>query len=231
MMGTTHQHVGMAAAVGVSAVAHLPLSAAMVVCATAARGARTPDSSERRFRVEHRTVTHWLLTCAAMAVIPVIVLVALVILVGAVIQYGWEPARFDDVIAHVPVVIDQVDATARGHAWHGDVSEFVTGAAVIVGTLAAIGRLCGMLMHTLADACTPHGSPLFGPFDRPRVVDEETGEVMRGEVRCRHLLPYWARVKTDSVDDSMVGIAALGVTLLVVYVSLRGFHLPEVKRG
>jgi hypothetical protein len=214
MMGTTHQHVGLSAAVAVSAVAHLPLTAAAIVCVSSLRWSRTPDSSEKRFRVAHRTVTHWLSTCLVMAVLPVAVVVLTAAIVGTVVQYGWAPALFDDAVARIPEVMRQVSATSHGHEWHGTLSEFVTGAALIVGFFVAMGRVCAMVAHTLADACTPCGSPLWGLPGLPRTQ------------RPVHLLPHWLRVKTDSVDDTAVGWLALGATALVVWLSLRGLTLP-----
>jgi len=55
-----------------------------------------------------------------------------------------------------------------------------------------IGAGCGYGAHLLADACTPHGAPLLGPF--------------RG--RCVHLLPPRMRVMTGGAGDLLVLIAA-----------------------
>ena len=56
----------------------------------------------------------------------------------------------------------------------------------------AIGVGCGYCAHLLADACTPHGAPLLGPFSARRV----------------HLLPPLYRIPTDSAGDLLVLIAA-----------------------
>lgn len=215
MMGTTHQQVGVAAAVGLSAAASLPLSAAAVVVVSAARWSSTPDRMEKRFRAEHRTWTHWLVSCLATAVLPVVFLVLVAVVVGGLLQYGWQPASFNDWVGRVPAVWEQVDRVARGHRWHGSLAEFVAGLALIVGLLVAIGRVAGMCMHTLADGCTPHGSPILGPFCK----------------RPLHLLPHWLRIKTDSVDDTSLGYWALGVTVLIVYLSLRGLTVPELSKS
>ena len=41
----------------------------------------------------------------------------------------------------------------------------------------AIGVGCGYCAHLLADACTPHGAPLLGPFslDPPRFLAGSSG--------------------------------------------------------
>lgn len=57
----------------------------------------------------------------------------------------------------------------------------------------AIGVGCGYCAHLLADACTPHGAPLLGPFSARRV----------------HLLPPFCRVPTGSAGDLLILIAAI----------------------
>lgn len=218
MMGTTHQQVGVAAAVASSAALHLPLSAAVVVVAGAARWGSTPDSMEHRFRAPHREWTHWLSTIVLTAVAPVAVLVVVAVLVGGLLQDGWQPARFDDYLAGVPVAWRAVQASARGQAWHGGVAEYVAGAAVLAGMLVAWARVIAMTMHTLADACTPYGSPLWG---LPGIERSQ---------RPVHITPYWLRIKTGSVDDTAIGFWALGASLLIVYLCLRGFELPHLQR-
>jgi membrane-bound metal-dependent hydrolase YbcI (DUF457 family) len=89
-----------------------------------------------------------------------------------------------------------------------------TGALVAVacGALAALvmpvlsvpvmlGVACGYLAHTLADACTPSGAPLLGPFSMRRV----------------HLLPRRLRIVTGGPGDTAVMLAALAAATLVAY--------------
>ena len=57
----------------------------------------------------------------------------------------------------------------------------------------AIGVGCGYCAHLLADACTPTGAPLLGPFSARRV----------------HLLPPFCRLPTGSAGDLLVLIAAI----------------------
>lgn len=68
----------------------------------------------------------------------------------------------------------------------------------------AIGTGCGYSAHLLADACTPHGAPLLGPFSTRRV----------------HLLPPGHRMVTGGPGDLVMLItatltaAALGLAVL-----------------
>jgi len=55
-----------------------------------------------------------------------------------------------------------------------------------------IGAGCGYGAHLLADACTPHGAPLLGPFSARRV----------------HLLAPRMRVMTGGAGDLLVLMAA-----------------------
>lgn len=115
-------------------------------------------------------------------------------------------------VLRVPVTIFARVAKHRG-ATHW----LVTGAAVTIAlTLAsaavwstfglpvAIGIGCGYGAHLLADACTPHGAPLLGPFRARRV----------------HLLPSGHRIVTGGLGDLLVLItatlmaAALGLVVL-----------------
>ena len=60
----------------------------------------------------------------------------------------------------------------------------------------AIGVGCGYCAHLLADAGTPHGSPLLGPFSARRV----------------RLLPPFCRIPTGSAGDLLVLVAAIITT-------------------
>lgn len=248
MMGDTHAKLGVSGAIVASAAMSLPLPSAAIVCVAAARWSSTPDSSEERFGVAHRTTTHWLLSCVALAVVPVAVVVLVLTFAAAVIDHGWHASYLPAYVQHIPAVLHRVDLVAHGHRWHGTVGEFLVGLALIVGVLVALGRVIAMVAHTLADACTISGSPLWGPFDRGTVpvidcetrrpvLDPKTGEPKlvldrrtgkpRITTRRRHLVPYWLWVRTSSVDDTSVGFWALGLTVLVVWVQAKGFVLPR----
>ena len=69
----------------------------------------------------------------------------------------------------------------------------------------AIGTGCGYGAHQHADACTPHGAPLLGPFSVRRV----------------NLLPVGHRVVTGGVIDFLMLIAATIVAVVLGLVVLQ----------
>ena len=71
--------------------------------------------------------------------------------------------------------------------------------AVLVLPVAA-GLGAGYMLHLLADACTPHGVPLLGPFS----------------TRKRHVLPKRWRIPTGSGRETVVCLAAMCVAGLLV---------------
>jgi membrane-bound metal-dependent hydrolase YbcI (DUF457 family) len=169
----THEAIGGAAALAAcTAVQTGPLLAAGAFCASLFRS-RLPDLDQPGARIHRRTRLERRSFSAAT--------------VGSVLR--------------VPVTIFARLAEHRG-ATHW----LVTGAAVTIAlTLAsaavwsrfglpvAIGIGCGYGAHLLADACTPHSAPLFGPFRARRV----------------HLLPSGHRIVTGSLGDLLILIAAM----------------------
>lgn len=71
--------------------------------------------------------------------------------------------------------------------------------AVLVLPVAA-GLGAGYTLHLLADACTPHGVPLLGPFS----------------TRKRHLLAKGRRIPTGSGRETVVCLGAMCVAALLV---------------
>lgn len=65
---------------------------------------------------------------------------------------------------------------------------------------AALGVLVGYGMHLAADACTPHGVPIFLPFSRRDV----------------HLLPRLLRITTGSWAEGLVVILFTAGALLLI---------------
>lgn len=71
-------------------------------------------------------------------------------------------------------------------------------ASLLVPEMAAAiaaGALVGYGAHLLADACTPHGVPLFAPLYAPDV----------------HLLPRRCRIRTGSGAESLLGLVVIGL--------------------
>lgn len=109
-------------------------------------------------------------------------------------------ARLTGRALRLPMTIFATLATHRG-ATHWLLSGAATTIllAGVAGALSpplalpvAIGCGCGYGAHLLADACTPHGAPLFGPASARRI----------------HLLPPGMRVVTGGAGDLLVLIAA-----------------------
>lgn len=172
MMNRTHQAVGAATTLALCAAVDTGgLVAVAAVCASVL-GSRLPDVDQpgarihRRTRLERRSLTAGIAGRALRA----------------------------------PVTIFAALATHRG-ATHWLLSGAAT-TIVLAGTARAlwppltlpifIGAGCGYGTHLLADACTPHGAPLLGPFSARRV----------------RLLPPRMRLATGGAGDLLVLIAA-----------------------
>jgi len=180
----THEAIGAAVTLGVCAIADSGgLVATGAVCASLL-GSRLPDADVRGARIHRRTRLERRSLVAALA--------------GRVLR--------------LPMTIFAALAKHRG-ATHWLLS---AAAATIVLTAAAgavwpaltvpvaIGAGCGYCAHLLADACTPRGAPLLGPFSARRV----------------HLLPAVLRITTGGIGDLLMLItatltaAALGFVVL-----------------
>ena len=178
---STHEAVGIATTVGVcAAVAAPPLScAAAITAALYASWMPDVDQSDTRIhrltRLERRNVL----------------------------------ARAVGFVLRAPLRLLALVAPHRGFTHWLLTGVLVTAvAAVLVGAVApslaapvALGVACGYLMHALADACTPHGAPLLGPFS----------------TRSVHLLPRGLRITTGGAGDTAVLIVA---TVAAAYVAL-----------
>lgn len=172
MTNRTHQAVGAATTLVVcAAVDSSGLVAAGAVCASLL-GSRLPDADQRGARIHRRTR----------------------------LERRSLVARLCGRVLRLPMTIFAAVAHHRG-ATHW----LLSAAATTVVLSAAAGALwppfglpvfiglgCGYGAHLLADACTPHGAPLLGPFSG----------------RCVHLLPPRMRVMTGGAGDLLVLIAA-----------------------
>lgn len=172
MRNRTHEAVGTAVTLAVcAAVDSGALVAAAAVCASLL-GSRLPDADEGGARIHRRTR----------------------------LERRSLVARLCGHVLRLPMTIFAAVAQHRG-ATHWLLSGAVT-TVVLAGAAGAlwpplrlpvfIGVGCGYGAHLLADACTPHGAPLLGPFS----------------VRCVHLLPPRMRVMTGEAGDLLVQIAA-----------------------
>lgn len=172
MRNLTHQAVGAATTLAMcAAVDSGGLVAAAAVCASLL-GSRLPDVDQpgarihRRTRLERRSLTAGLAGRVLRA--PMTIFAALVTHRGAT---HWLLSA---------AVATIVLAGAARALWPP------------LALPIAIGAGCGYCAHLLADACTPHGAPLVGPFSG----------------RCVHLLPPRMRLGTGGAGDLLVFIAA-----------------------
>jgi membrane-bound metal-dependent hydrolase YbcI (DUF457 family) len=184
MRNWTHEAIGAAAtlAVCVAADSGGPVAAA-AVCASLL-GSRLPDADKLGTRIHRRTR----------------------------LERRGRIARFAGWVLRLPMRIFAALARHRG-ATHWLFSGAAT-TVILAGAAGAmskpltlpvaIGVACGYGAHLLADACTPHGAPLLGPFS----------------ARCVHLLPPGMRVATGGAGDLLLlaaaalTTAALGLSVL-----------------
>lgn len=169
----THEAVGAAVTLAVcAAVDSGPLAAAAAVCASQL-GSRLPDADRPGTRICRRTRLERRSLIASLA--------------GGALRLPMT--AFAGLAQHRGATHWLLSAAAA--------TIILTGAAGALWPAlvlpVAIGVGCGYCAHLLADACTPHGAPLLGPFSTRRV----------------HLLPLFCRVPTGSAGDLLVLIAAI----------------------
>lgn len=172
MRNRTHEAMGAAATLAVcAAVDSGGLVAAAAVCASLL-GSRLPDTDEGGARIHRRTR----------------------------LERRSLFARLAGRVLRLPMTIFAAVAQHRG-ATHW----LLSGAATTIVLAGVAGELwpplrlpvfigvgCGYAAHLLADACTPHGAPILGPFSG----------------RLVHLLPPRMRVMTGGAGDLLMQIAA-----------------------
>lgn len=172
MRNPTHQAIGAASTLAVCAALDCGRLAAIVAVCTSVLGSRLPDVDQPGARIHRRTS----------------------------LERRHRIARLTGRVLRLPLTIFAAVAQHRG-ATHWLLSAAVTTIvlALAAGALwaplalpVAIGTGCGYGAHLLADACTPHGAPLLGPFSTRRV----------------HLLPHTQRIATGGIGDHLVLIAA-----------------------
>lgn len=183
MKNVTHETIGATGALAVCAIAGADVLTTAGCVAVAVLGSRLPDTDQlgskihRMTRLERRK--------------PLIGLLGF--------------------IARVPLVVFGAVVRPRGATHWLSTGLAVT---VICGVLAGVGDAvfvlpvaaglgAGYTLHLLADACTPHGVPLLGPFS----------------TRTRHLLPKDRRIPTGSGRETMVCLGAMCVAGLLVALS------------
>jgi membrane-bound metal-dependent hydrolase YbcI (DUF457 family) len=168
----THEAIGAAATLAVCEAVHSGGLVAAGAVGASLLGSRLPDADQlgsrihRRTRLERRSLV--------------------VRLAGGVLR--------------LPMTLFAALAKHRGAThWLLSAATVTVALTVLAGALwpqlaapVAIGIGCGYGAHLLADACTPHGAPLLGPFSARRF----------------HLLPPRCRGATGGIGDMLVLIAA-----------------------
>ncbi|MBW3609155.1 MAG: metal-dependent hydrolase [Actinobacteria bacterium] len=183
MLNATHETIGVASALAGSAAIGSDPATCAIAAGAALYAARLPDADQlgsrvhRRSRLERR---HF----AALAV-------------GTILR--------------LPMIVVALAARHRGATHWLLTGAVVTAAltalaAALSPTLAppiGLGVALGYVTHLLADACTPHGAPLLGPFSQRR-----------------HLLPRSAQIRTGSGAElavlALVGSAAVALTMTIL---------------
>ncbi|MDQ3678391.1 MAG: metal-dependent hydrolase [Actinomycetota bacterium] len=192
MRNLTHEAVGAAATLAVCVAADSGALVATGAVGVSLLGSRLPDVDQlgarihRRTRLERRNLTARLI--GGVLRLPVTIFAALAAHRGAT---HW-------LLSGTVVMIAL--AAAAGAVWPP------------IALPVAIGTGCGYLAHLLADACTPHGAPLLGPFSRRRV----------------HLLPSGRRVLTGGQGDLLV-LATATLTAAVGFVGAPGGIAHQVR--
>jgi len=169
MLRPTHQAISVTSSVGASIAMSVPLSGAVAIVVVARQAAMLPDKMEKIFGVKmtnHRTWTHWLLTCFLTGA----VLGLMVYGLGYLVEYLMR------------------ERLTGSHAH--EVLRTIHTASIGGGVIVWIGSTIGTVTHSLADACTLSGVPLFGPFTKkkfwlmPDGLRTRTGDLakaMKGE--------------------------------------------------
>lgn len=148
MFKPTHRAMAITAAVGGSlALSAQPMAAAVIIISARAT-AMVPDKMEKIFGVKmqnHRTWTHWLVTCVLAGIV-----------IGLIVYgIGYGAAEL-------------VHSRMHGHDGR-HLAHIMRISAYGYGILIGVGAVIGSVMHSLADACTIGGVPLFGPFYKKKV--------------------------------------------------------------
>jgi membrane-bound metal-dependent hydrolase YbcI (DUF457 family) len=170
---TTHEAVGVAVTLTIcAAVDSGPLAAAAAICASLL-GSRLPDADQLGTRIHRRTRLERRNMVLGLA--------------GGALRLPMT--GFAGVAQHRGATHWLLTAAAA--------TIVLTGAADILWQPlvdpVVIGVGSGYGAHLLADACTPYGAPLLGPFRARRV----------------HLLPPLCRIPTGSAGDLLVLVGAI----------------------
>ncbi len=172
MRNRTHEAIGAAATLAVCAAVNSGALVAAGAVGASLLGSRLPDADQLGSRIHRRTR----------------------------LERRSLPAGLAGRLLRLPMTLFAALAKHRGPThWLLSAATATIALTAAAGALwpqlappVAVGIGCGYGAHVLADACTPHGAPLLGPFSRRRV----------------HLLPPRCRVATGGIGDMLMLIAA-----------------------
>ena len=180
MKNVTHETIGATGALVACAIAGADVLTTAGCVVVSVLGSRLPDADQHGSKIHRKT--GWERRNPMIALLGFIARIPLVAFAAVVRHRGathWLSTG---------VAVTAVSAVAAGAVY----------AALVLPVAAGLGA--GYTLHLLADACTPHGVPLLGPFSR----------------RKRHLLPKGRRIRTGSGPEAVVCLAAMCVAGLVV---------------
>ena len=180
MKNVTHEMIGASGALAVCAILGVDVLTAAGCVAVSVLGSRLPDADQLGAKIHRKT--RWERRNPLIALLGFIARVPLVLFASVVRHRG--ATHWLSTGAAVTVICGAVAGVVDG---------------VLVLPVAA-GLGAGYTLHLLADACTPHGVPLLGPFSTHK----------------RHVLPKGRRIPTGSGRETVVCLAAMCVAGLLV---------------
>jgi membrane-bound metal-dependent hydrolase YbcI (DUF457 family) len=168
----THEAIGAAATLAVCAAMDSGAAVATGAFCASLLGSRLPDADQRGARIHRRTRLERRSVGAAL----LLGVLRLPMTIFACVTKHREATHWLLSGAAATIVL----TVAVGAAW------------TPLRLPVMIGLGCGYSSHVVADACTPSGAPLLGPFS----------------VRHVHLLPPRGRMATGGLGDLLILIAA-----------------------
>ena len=180
MKNVTHEMIGASGALAVCAIAGVDALTSAGCVAVSVLGSRLPDADKHGSKIHRKT--RWERRNPLIALLGFIARMPLVLFASVVRHRG--ATHWLSTGAAVTVICGVIAVAVDG---------------VLVLPVAA-GLGAGYTLHLLADACTPHGVPLLGPFS----------------TRKRHLLPKGRRIPTGSGRETVVCLAGMCVAGLLV---------------
>ena len=180
MKNVTHETIGATGALVACAIAGADVLTTAGCVVVSVLGSRLPDADQHGSKIHRKT--RWERRNPLIALLGFIARIPMVAF-AAVVRHRGATHWLSTGLA-----VTAVFAVAAS----------VVDAVLVLPVAAGLGA--GYMLHLLADACTPHGVPLLGPFS----------------TRKRHVLPKRWRIPTGSGRETVVCLAAMCVAGLLV---------------